>query len=83
MTEHIARTDTQPGVILRREHTTANLTQARLGDKISLRQGRVSKLESGTPATQLHLLIQPLAALDLELVIRPRCKAVEKIKDIF
>lgn len=83
MTEHIARTEKQLGAILRRERTDANLTQAQLGEKISLRQATVSKLESGAPATQLHVLMQALAALDLELVVRPRSKGGEDIEDIF
>lgn len=48
------------------------------------RQATVSKLESGEPATQLKILMDALAALDLELVIRPRSKAEPKnIEDIF
>jgi len=37
-----------------------------------VRQATVSKLETGEPATQLRILMDALAALDLELVIRPR-----------
>jgi HTH-type transcriptional regulator/antitoxin HipB len=48
------------------------------------RQATVSKLEAGGPATQLRTLIDALAALDLELVIRPRTKSSAKgIEDLF
>jgi HTH-type transcriptional regulator/antitoxin HipB len=48
------------------------------------RQATVSKLESGEPATQLKTLMDALAALDLELVIRPRSQAgPEDIEDTF
>lgn len=40
-----------------------------------VRQATISKLEAGEPATQLRILMEALAALDLELVIRPRSAA--------
>jgi HTH-type transcriptional regulator/antitoxin HipB len=47
-------------------------------------QATVSKLEAGEPATQLRILMDALAALDLELVIRPRSKmSAEAIEDLF
>ena len=72
MTQHIARTEKQLGAILRRARKQAGLTQSSLGN---LRQGTVSRLEAGAPAIQLHTLMEALAALNLELVIRPRSKA--------
>ena len=48
------------------------------------RQATVSKVESGEAGTQLGVLIDALAALNLELVIRPRSKAsADQIEDLF
>lgn len=48
------------------------------------RQATVSKLEAGAPATQLRVLVDALAALDLELVVRPRTKSsAADIEDMF
>ncbi|WFU60024.1 helix-turn-helix domain-containing protein [Bradyrhizobium pachyrhizi] len=84
MTQQIARTEKQLGAILRRARKKAGLTQSDLGKSIHLRQGTVSRLEGGAPAMQLHTVMEALAALDLELVIRPRSKAsAADIEDIF
>ncbi|RZS76831.1 Xre family transcriptional regulator [Phyllobacterium myrsinacearum] len=84
MNEHIARTEKQLGAILRRARKTAGLTQGLLGEQIHLRQGTVSRLEAGEPAVRLHTLIQVLAALKLELVIRPRSEgSVADIEGLF
>jgi HTH-type transcriptional regulator/antitoxin HipB len=81
MTQHIARTEKQLGAILRRARKQAGLTQSALAN---LRQGTVSRLEAGAPAIQLHTLMEALAALNLELVIRPRSKAsAADIEDLF
>ncbi|MGY4230021.1 HTH-type transcriptional regulator/antitoxin HipB [Bradyrhizobium sp. USDA 4503] len=84
MTQHIARTEKQLGAILRRVRRQAGLTQSGLGKQIHLRQGTVSRLEAGEPAIQLHTLMEALAALNLELVVRTRSKATSTdIEDIF
>jgi HTH-type transcriptional regulator/antitoxin HipB len=84
MSAQIARSEKQLGAILRRARKAAHLTQAQLGERISLRQATVSKLEDGASATQLRTAMAVLAALDLELVVRPRSKSGgEDIEDIF
>jgi HTH-type transcriptional regulator/antitoxin HipB len=84
MTDQIARTEKQLGALLRRMRKQAGLTQTDLGEKIHLRQATISKLEDGAPATQLRTLMAALAALDMELVIRPRTKSGgADIEDIF
>jgi HTH-type transcriptional regulator / antitoxin HipB len=75
MTDQIARNEKQLGAILRRSRKQAGLTQSALGDHIHLRQGTVSRLESGEPAVQLHTLMLVLSALNLELVVRPRTRS--------
>lgn len=84
MTELIARNEKQLGAILRRVRKNVGLTQGALGEAIHLRQGTVSRLEAGEPAVQLRTLMAALAALDLELVIRPRSKsAASDIEELF
>jgi HTH-type transcriptional regulator/antitoxin HipB len=84
MTQHIARTEKQLGAILRRVRKQAGLSQSELGKNIHLRQGTVSRLEGGAPAIQLRTLMEALAALNLELVVRPRSQATAAdIEDIF
>lgn len=80
----IARNEKQLGAILRRARKKAGLSQSDLGKNIHLRQGTVSRLEGGAPAVQLRTVMDALAALDLELVIRPRTTAsAAAIEDIF
>jgi HTH-type transcriptional regulator/antitoxin HipB len=84
MTQHIARTEKQLGAILRRARKQAGLSQSGLGKQIHLRQGTVSRLEAGAPAIQLRTLMEAVAALNLELVVRPRSKAgAADIESIF
>jgi len=60
------------------------LTQGALGDKMHARQATISKLEAGEPATQIRTFTDALAALDLELIIRPRTEGSAKaIEDLF
>jgi HTH-type transcriptional regulator / antitoxin HipB len=80
--EQIGRTPQQIGAIVRRRRRQRNLSQEELGARIRLRQATVSKLESGEPATRLRTLLDALAALDLEIVVRPRTKAQE-IEELF
>ena len=80
----IIRSTQQLGTALRRFRRQKELTQNALGDLMHSRQATVSKLESGEPGTQLRILMDALAALDLELVIRPRTKAsVKDLEELF
>ena len=84
MFQQIARSEKQLGAILRRQRKQAGMTQTQLGEKVHMRQATISKLEDGAPATQLRVLITTLAALDLELVIRPRSKSSgDEIEELF
>jgi HTH-type transcriptional regulator/antitoxin HipB len=80
----IVRTAKQLGAALRRFRRQKNITQEGLGQLMHARQATVSKLESGESGTQLGVLTDALAALDLELVVRPRSKgSTEQIEDLF
>lgn len=75
MNSQIARTPTQIGEAIRRRRKALHLTQTALGNKARLRQATISDLETGEPGTELRTLLDVLATLELELVIRPRTKA--------
>ena len=74
--EQIARATEQIAAVIRRERRRCGLTQEQLGAKVKLRQATISKLEAGEPATRLQTLLDVMRALNLELVIRPRTKAL-------
>ena len=84
MGEHITRSEKQLGAVLRRVRKQRGLTQARLGEKIHMRQATISKLEGGSSTSRLHTLMASLAALDLELVVRPRSRSTgDEIEVLF
>lgn len=73
--QQIARTPKQLGDAIRRRRRKLGVIQTRLGEQTGLRQATISAVEGGAPGTQLGTVCDILAALDLELVIRPRTKA--------
>ena len=81
--EQIARTSSQIGAAVRRRRRILNLRQDDVGSRAGLRQATVSALENGEPGTQLRTLINVMAALDLEMVIRERSKANVDIEDLY
>jgi HTH-type transcriptional regulator/antitoxin HipB len=82
--DQIARTPKQIGAALKRERSRRSLTQKDLGAKIKLRQATISNLEAGKSATRLQTFLDALAALNLEIVIRPRSRALpEEMGKIF
>ena len=72
--KQIVRTAPQMGEALRRIRRASKLTQAELGQKMGVRQATVSALEAGARGTELGTLMDALAALNLELLIRPRAQ---------
>jgi len=78
----IARTAKQIGAVIRRRRRALDLRQGDVGDKTNLRQATISAFENGEPGTRLSTLIDVMAALDLELVIRERSRAAD-IEDVF
>ena len=81
--DSIARNEAQLAATLRRFRKKANLTQGGLGEATQMRQATISELESGSGG-RLETLFAVLAALNLELVVRPR-DAGDKIalEDLF
>lgn len=81
--DQIARTSKQIGAAIRRRRRAMDLSQAKLGAQTNLRQATISALENGEPGTELRTLMDVLAALGLEIVIRERSKANERLEDLF
>lgn len=73
--EIIARSAQQLGAALRRHRSHRRLTQADVARSAGLGQPTVSEVESGSPHSRLKTLEALLAALELELVVRPRSSA--------
>ena len=71
--ETIARTPLQLGNYIRQRRRKLGLTQEKLSTKVGVRQRTVSDIET-SGAARFDTVLRPLAALDLELVIRPRTK---------
>lgn len=82
--DQIARTPKQIGAVIQRQRRKLGQTQASLGAGIKHRQATVSKLEAGEPGARLGTLLDVLAALNLEMVLRPRTKSsAEDIESLF
>jgi HTH-type transcriptional regulator / antitoxin HipB len=69
----IARTARQLGAAIRRNRKQQGLTQSALAARMKTRQATISTLEGGEAA--LGTVIDALAALNLEIVIRGRSQA--------
>jgi HTH-type transcriptional regulator / antitoxin HipB len=76
--DQITRTPKQLGTILRRRRKEVGLSQETLASRIHLRQATISALENSATDTRLGTLFDALAALDLEVVVRPRTKGSPK-----
>lgn len=76
----LARSPEQIGNAIRRARIQLKLTQSELGEKAGLRQGTISLIESGNPASRLDTLLAVLSALNLELQVAPRSKL--RIEDL-
>jgi len=68
------------GQALRDERKQKHLSQLCAGHSVGIAQYIVSKIEKGNPATELGTVFRLLAALDLELLIQPRGKGIQKIQ---
>lgn len=60
------------GQALQLARAAARLTQKQVGAKVGVDQSTISSVENGNPGTRLDTLFHLLAALDLELSVRPR-----------
>lgn len=79
-----ARTPAELGAALRRRRRALKLSQTEVAVRASMRQATVSSAEAGDPGLKLTTIVDLLAVLGLELVVRPRDAATFKsIEDIF
>jgi len=79
-----ARTPRQIGNLIRRARKQRGWSQSQLAERVGVRQGTISLIETGNPATKLETLLAILAALDLELQVASRLKGSRAgIEDLF
>jgi len=82
--DQITRTPKQLGTVLQRYRKAGGLSQEALAARVRLRQATISALENSATNARLGTLFDMLAALNLELVVRPRSKGSTKdIEGIF
>jgi HTH-type transcriptional regulator / antitoxin HipB len=79
MTEYSIKTPKQLGSVLAGYRKERNLTQRAAGEKVGLAQSVVSSLEKSPERAGLARIFKLLAALDLELVVRPREKSARRV----
>jgi len=72
------KTPTQLGAVLKGYRRDRRITQADLGAKVGLPQNAISEIESSPDRSSLARVFKLLAALDLDLVVRPRQVATKR-----
>jgi HTH-type transcriptional regulator/antitoxin HipB len=78
------RSAEQLGAALHRLRNQKGHSQAYLGKKAGLRQGTISKAESGAKNTEIATIYAICAALGLELVVKPRTQGkAGELLDLF
>jgi HTH-type transcriptional regulator/antitoxin HipB len=75
MNDYPIKSPNQLGSVLQGYRKERALTQKDVGAKVGLAQKAISKIELAPGQTGLGLIFKVLAALDLELVVRPRAKS--------
>ncbi|GKX34143.1 MAG: transcriptional regulator [Rhizobiaceae bacterium MnEN-MB40S] len=81
--QQTARTSKQLGSIIRRARKAAGLSQTALGEKAGVWQETVSRIETGQASTRVDTIVDILAALQLEIEIRPRQDDMSSLEDRF
>jgi len=80
----IVRRPSDLGHTVRHFRKKAKFSQAELGAKHNLGQVMISRLESGQPGQAVERLLDILATLDLEVVVRSRRQGGEQdLRDMF
>ncbi len=78
------RNTRQLGVAIQKERRRQGLTQTQLAERAGLRQQTISGVESGKPRSQLRVIFDIMAALDLEIQLTLRsAKSGPDLEDIF
>lgn len=80
----MARTAKQLGAEIRQQRIAQRLSQLALADLVGTGQKTVSMIENGKPGTRIDTIFALLAALDMELSLRPRSAGARKsVGDVF
>ncbi|MDR3490416.1 MAG: XRE family transcriptional regulator [Gammaproteobacteria bacterium] len=64
-----------------RQRKAKKLSQTEAGSIFNIEQSTFSSIENGAPGTRLETLFRILAALDLEMVIRPKTVSTHKTEE--
>jgi len=80
MNDYVVRTSQQLGPVLQGFRKTRALTQAHVGKAVGVPQSVISKLELDPSSAAFGRVFKLLAALDLELVVRPRDKTAQPLE---
>ena len=75
MDDYPIKTPQQLGSVLQGYRRERGLTQKEVGAKVGMTQKAISKIELAPARAGLSLIFKLLAALDVELVVRPRATA--------
>lgn len=70
--EQIVYSPESLGNAIKRQRKAKQLNQKETGSPFKIEQSTISNIEQGTPGTRIETLFRLLAALDLEMVIRPK-----------
>lgn len=68
---------TSLGLILRAARKKKGLSQTEAGKSVGIDQPTMSKIERGESYARIDTLFRLLAALDMEMIVRPREKATD------
>jgi HTH-type transcriptional regulator/antitoxin HipB len=79
--EQLVHSPKSLGSAIKRQRKTKKLSQTQAGSAFKIEQSTISSIEQGAPGTRLETLFRILAALDLEMVVRPKKIATKKTKE--
>ena len=65
------------GNTIKRQRKAKKLSQKAAGAAFKLDQTTISSIEQGAPGTRLETLFRILAALDLEMIIKPKKNTIK------
>jgi len=79
--EQLVHSPKSLGSAITRQRKAKKLSQTEAGSTFKIEQSTISSIEQGAPGTRLETLFRLLAALDLEMVIRPKTTSTNKTKE--
>jgi HTH-type transcriptional regulator/antitoxin HipB len=79
--DHIIHGPSALGHAFKQRRKEKHISQREMGDAFRLDQSTVSDIERGASGTRLETLFRMLAALDLEMVIRPKKQEASQRRD--